>query len=405
MYLTKFPSEFQQALPILQQIKANGYEAYFVGGSVRDFLLGKPIADVDIATSAFPAEIKAIFPVTIDTGIKHGTVTVMVDHVGYEVTTFRTESGYQDFRRPDQVTFVRSLTQDLQRRDFTINALAVRHDGLVIDKFAGLADLKAGKIRAVGAAEERFHEDALRMMRAVRFSSQLDFTIVPETYQSLVDNRALLEKIAVERIHTEFIKMMLSPNWQRGWTSFLASGLAAHVPYFAAQRLTFPDFAQGPTTILGDEAAVWTLLASCAELTEGQLVTMLRQWKTANQVIAASRLTYSFSQYLRQEPQPSAWALYQLDETVLPRLAQVWANQGWSADFTALQARYLELPIHDGHELAINGAIVMQALALKPGPVLGRALKLVEQAVVEGEVENQTAALIVWLRKRLPDMI
>ena len=168
MYLTAFPNEFQRALPILQQIEAHGYEAYFVGGSVRDTLLGKAIADVDIATSAFPAEIKEIFPKTIDTGIKHGTVTVMQQGIGYEVTTFRTESGYQDFRRPDHVTFVRSLKKDLQRRDFTINALAVRADGLVIDEFDGLTDLANQTIRAVWNADERFHEDALRMMRAVR---------------------------------------------------------------------------------------------------------------------------------------------------------------------------------------------------------------------------------------------
>ncbi|MFC6314923.1 CCA tRNA nucleotidyltransferase [Lapidilactobacillus achengensis] len=405
MYLSEFPPEFQQALPILQQIEANGYEAYFVGGSVRDFLLGKAIADVDIATSAFPAEIKAIFPVTIDTGIKHGTVTVLVDHVGYELTTFRTESGYQDFRRPDQVTFVRSLAQDLQRRDFTINALAVRHDGLVIDHFAGLADLRAKQIRAVGAAEARFHEDALRMMRAVRFSSQLGFTIVPETYQSLIDNRALLDKIAVERIHTEFIKMMLSPNWQVGWASFLQTGLVAHVPFFKDQALTMPTFAQRATSALQDEAAVWTMLADVAALSDQQLTVMLRQWKTANQVIAASRASLAFSRKLQAGQAISAADLYQLDDQVLPRLATVGANLGWTVDFADLEQRYQALPIHDAHELAVDGGLLMARLGLTPGPQLGRALKSAEQAVVSGAVINEPETLIVWLRKRLPDMI
>lgn len=405
MYLSEFPPEFQQALPILQQIEANGYEAYFVGGSVRDFLLGKAIADVDIATSAFPAEIKAIFPVTIDTGIKHGTVTVLVDHVGYELTTFRTESGYQDFRRPDQVTFVRSLAQDLQRRDFTINALAVRHDGLVIDHFAGLADLQAKQIRAVGAAEARFHEDALRMMRAVRFSSQLGFTIVPETYQSLIDNRALLDKIAVERIHTEFIKMMLSPNWQVGWASFLQTGLVAHVPFFKDQALTMPTFAQRATSALQDEAAVWTMLADVAALSDQQLTVMLRQWKTANQVIAASRASLAFSRKLQAGQAISAADLYQLDDQVLPRLATVGANLGWTVDFADLEQRYQALPIHDAHELAVDGGLLMARLGLTPGPQLGRALKSAEQAVVSGAVINEPETLIVWLRKRLPDMI
>ncbi|MBW4947593.1 CCA tRNA nucleotidyltransferase, partial [Klebsiella pneumoniae] len=139
----------------------------------RDNLLGLPIHDVDIATSAYPAEIKQIFKRTVDTGIQHGTVMILDHGNGYEVTTFRTETGYQDFRRPDSVTFVRSLEEDLKRRDFTINALAMRADGEIIDLFDGIADLKAHKIRAVGVADERFHEDALRMMRAVRFESQL----------------------------------------------------------------------------------------------------------------------------------------------------------------------------------------------------------------------------------------
>ncbi len=149
MKLTILPEEFRQALPVMEQIETAGYEAYFVGGSVRDVLLGHPIHDVDIATSAFPAEIKEIFPRTVDVGIEHGTVLVLTEDSQYEITTFRTESTYQDFRRPDQVSFVRSLEEDLKRRDFTINAFAVQDDGNVIDLFEGLADLANKTLRAV----------------------------------------------------------------------------------------------------------------------------------------------------------------------------------------------------------------------------------------------------------------
>ena len=184
--------DFKAAIPILKKIEAAGYEAYFVGGSVRDAILGLPIHDVDIASSAYPAEIKRIFKRTADTGIEHGTVMVLDHGTGYEVTTFRTESRYQDFRRPDHVTFVRSLAEDLKRRDFTINALAVRHDGTIIDLFDGLKDLQHHQLRAVGNPHERFHEDALRMMRAVRFESQLGFGIEPATKAAIADNAKLL---------------------------------------------------------------------------------------------------------------------------------------------------------------------------------------------------------------------
>lgn len=209
MKIETMPKEFLDAKPIIDTIEAAGFEAYFVGGSVRDTLLGLPIHDVDIATSAYPEEVKKLFKRTVDTGIEHGTVMILDHGNGYETTTFRTESGYQDYRRPDSVQFVRSLKEDLNRRDFTINALALRHDGTIVDYFDGLTDLNERRIRAVGNPEHRFNEDALRMMRAVRFASQLNFEIEPETVAAIQHHGPLLTKIAVERIHVEFVKMLL----------------------------------------------------------------------------------------------------------------------------------------------------------------------------------------------------
>lgn len=400
MYLTAFPNEFQRALPILQQIEAHGYEAYFVGGSVRDTLLGKAIADVDIATSAFPAEIKEIFPKTIDTGIKHGTVTVMQQGIGYEVTTFRTESGYQDFRRPDHVTFVRSLKKDLQRRDFTINALAVRADGLVIDEFDGLTDLANQTIRAVGNADERFHEDALRMMRAVRFASQLGFDITTDTYVSLLHNAELLQKIAVERIHTEFEKMMLSPNWLIGWKLFVATGLIKNTPFFK-DYLTdnYPKFVATQQPLM-DEAAIWTLLGEGFSLTLAQQQQLLHSWKSANEVIADSQHTLAFSRLLQTNPQPDASHLYEVDATIIERLATIWPILQLDADFTQLAIHYQNLPIKNRHELAIDGQTLIQKLGLKPGPEIGQWLNQAEHAVVMGEVVNHNEALIEWIKQQ-----
>ncbi len=194
MQIKNLPREFEIARPIVQNIEEAGFEAYFVGGSVRDTVLGLDIHDVDIASSAYPAEIKKIFKHTVDTGIEHGTVMVLDHGNGYEITTFRTESGYQDYRRPDKVTFVRSLAEDLKRRDFTINALAMKENGEIIDLFDGLTDLKNNLIKAVGNPEERFHEDALRMMRAVRFASKLDFMVEVNTLNAIKNHSELLEK-------------------------------------------------------------------------------------------------------------------------------------------------------------------------------------------------------------------
>ena len=177
MRLEKMPSEFQEALPILEKIKAAGFEAYFVGGSVRDALLNRPIHDVDIASSSYPEETKQIFERTVDIGIEHGTVLVLENGGEYEVTTFRTEDVYVDYRRPSSVSFVRSLEEDLKRRDFTVNAFALNENAEIIDKFNGLADLDNRVLRAVGKAEERFNEDALRIMRGLRFAASLDFDI------------------------------------------------------------------------------------------------------------------------------------------------------------------------------------------------------------------------------------
>lgn len=236
MKLEQLPTEFEAAAPILERINAAGYEAYFVGGSVRDTILGLPIHDVDIATSAYPAEIKAIFKKTVDTGIEHGTVMVIEHGEGYEITTFRTESTYQDFRRPDHVEFVRSLKEDLKRRDLTINALAMDTNGQIVDLFDGLADLEQQIIRAVGDPNERYYEDALRMMRTVRFASQLDFEIEEKTQQAIQENAYLLEKISVERIHVEWIKLLLGKAVKKGLASFLATDLANYCPGFQDQQ-------------------------------------------------------------------------------------------------------------------------------------------------------------------------
>ena len=190
----------------------NGFSLYLVGGAVRDYVLGKPSHDYDFTTDALPMEVKSMFRRTIDTGIKHGTVTVLFKGGSYEITTFRTEGDYSDSRHPDNVCFVRSLEEDLKRRDFTINALASNvQDGEIIDMHDGLSDLKNGTIRAIGNPMERFKEDGLRMMRAARFSAKLGFSIEGNTLSAMKALKENIRNISRERIREEFFRLVDSP--------------------------------------------------------------------------------------------------------------------------------------------------------------------------------------------------
>ncbi len=196
---------------IITQLNANGYEAYAVGGCVRDALLGREPKDWDITTSAKPDQIKEIFHRTIDTGIQHGTVTVMLDKEGFEVTTYRIDGKYEDSRHPESVEFTPDLLEDLKRRDFTINAMAYNEEEGIIDAFEGVRDLERGVIRCVGNPMERFAEDALRMLRAIRFSGQLGFTIEENTRNAIEEKADTIGKISAERIREEIDKLLVSP--------------------------------------------------------------------------------------------------------------------------------------------------------------------------------------------------
>lgn len=197
---------------IIQTLQEHGYEAYAVGGCVRDSLLGREPGDWDITTSASPDETKKLFARTVDTGIEHGTVTVLLGKEGFEVTTYRIDGKYEDSRHPTEVIFTRNLREDLLRRDFTINAMAYNDTEGIVDIFGGMDDLKRKIIRCVGNARERFGEDALRIMRGVRFAAQLGFSLEKETKGAMTELAPTLEKISAERIQTELVKLLVSDS-------------------------------------------------------------------------------------------------------------------------------------------------------------------------------------------------
>jgi tRNA nucleotidyltransferase (CCA-adding enzyme) len=223
---------------IIRELEAHGHEAYAVGGCVRDCILGKIPKDWDITTSAKPEEVKDVFPKTIDTGIRHGTVTVMIDHVGYEVTTYRVDGVYKDGRHPESVTFTPSLLEDLKRRDFTINAMAYNPKTGLVDAFDGRKDLAEGIIRCVGEPEKRFSEDALRMMRAIRFAARFGFEIEEETYRAIRDLAPTLSKVSMERIRDEFEKTICSDHPERIRDLYETGLLSAFLPEWKAMEET-----------------------------------------------------------------------------------------------------------------------------------------------------------------------
>ena len=202
----------EKAKFIIETITKAGFEAYVVGGCVRDSILGRKPEDWDITTSAKPHQVKALFPRTIDTGIQHGTVTVMLDKEGFEVTTYRIDGKYEDSRHPREVTFTPNLTEDLKRRDFTINAMAYNEQIGLIDIFGGIQDIEKKVIRCVGDAKERFTEDALRIMRAIRFSAQLGYSIEEKTAEAIRQLAPNLQNISAERIQVELVKLLVSPH-------------------------------------------------------------------------------------------------------------------------------------------------------------------------------------------------
>ena len=213
---------------IIDTLTAAGQEAYAVGGCVRDAVLHREPADWDITTSASPMEVKSLFKKTIDTGLQHGTVTVMLGHEGFEVTTYRVDGVYEDCRHPKEVQFTKSRLEDLKRRDFTINAMAYSPSEGLVDAFDGIGDLKRGVIRCVGEARERFTEDALRMLRAVRFGAQLGFTLEVETKKAIGELCENLNMVSAERVQAELVKLLLSPHpekllevWETGMTKVI----------------------------------------------------------------------------------------------------------------------------------------------------------------------------------------
>lgn len=392
------PVEFEKALPILQKIRNAGYEAYFVGGSVRDVLLHREIHDVDIATSAYPAEIKALFEHTIDIGIEHGTVLVLANGGEYEVTTFRTEDVYVDYRRPAHVTFVRELSEDLLRRDFTINAFALADDGQVIDLHHGLADLADKVLRAVGKPTERFNEDALRIMRGLRFAAVLDFDLEAETFSAMQSHAHLLSKISIERIFIELDKLLTATYWQKGFRDLLAIDACRYLPEFTNQNAL-----AGLLSLPGDfkftnAVQAWGYLAFQLGQVDGKF--LLKKWKVSKEFsISVSKFLTAYGQRLKGDF--TSLDLYQLGETSLLLVEELFAAQNFKTDFDHIAVLKASLQITNKKDIAVTAGQLMADFGIAPGPTIGLLYHEIELAIVNGQLLNTPEAIQTYVTERL----
>lgn len=387
MMKNRWPIAYQ----VIEKLENAGFEAYVVGGAVRDFIRGVSANDVDVTTNATPNEMKQLFNHTIDVGIEHGTVLVVLKET-IEVTTFRSEDTYSDFRRPDTVQFVRSLQEDLQRRDFTMNAMALTKSDELIDYFGGKEDMEKKLIRAVGDPYKRFSEDALRMLRAVRFSAQLDFSLHSNTLEAIQELHPLIGHVSMERVKVELEKIWTSNHVEKGMDLFVSSKLATN---FAGDWQThlhkWKDFFG-----FGNVANGWAFFALMQQSEETN--TLLNAYKCSN----AEKMHVKQVMLAVAKLKKGNWTTYdvfQFTEEVLiaaAYFAKILLDMPVSYTKDTIHALKVSIPISSSKEIAINGNDLMEWKQQKRGPWIKEVLEMLTIAIVNGQVPNNRNQIKEW---------
>ncbi len=430
----------ENANRIIRTLQEAGYEAYIVGGCVRDAVLNKEPDDWDITTSAKPMEVKKLFDRTIDTGLQHGTVTVMFGKEGYEVTTYRVDGKYEDHRRPNSVTFTSNLVEDMKRRDFTINAMAYNDAEGIVDHFHGVEDLESHVIRCVGNPSERFDEDALRILRALRFSAQLDFEIDENTKEAIRNQAEFLKDISAERINVELTKLLMSDHPERLITAYELGVTRIILPEFDAMMET-PQVNRHHAYNVGehtvkvikavpkDKALRWAALLHdvakpVTQTNDGEwdhfyghnekgvdmAAGVLRRLKFDNATIdRVKRLVYWHDYGMGQVPKIKAFrkALNKMGKDLFEdytyiKYADIMAQSNYHREdklnnLEVLKEYYKEIVDKEQcvtiKELAITGRDLID-LGMKPGPMLGATLNMLLDKVLEEPELNDKEKLI-----------
>ena len=431
---------------VLDSLHAAGYEAYAVGGCVRDSILGRRPDDWDITTSALPEQVKAIFNRTVDTGIAHGTVTVLIGSKAHEVTTYRIDGTYKDGRHPEEVTFTASLPEDLKRRDFTINAMAYNEEEGLVDLHGGLEDLQKKMVRCVGDPMERFSEDALRILRAVRFSAQLNFGIDRDTVAGIIRLAPNLSKISAERICTELVKLITSDHPDYLKVAYEAGITRIVLPEFDAMMETPQNnphhcYTVGEHTLKSmcaveaDRVLRLTMLfhdmgkPSC-RTTDAEGIdhfkghgpvsaemagTIMRRLRMDNAAIRKVTTLVRYHDW-RIEPEEKAVrrAMNKIGTELFPLLIKVQ-----NADTLAQSAEYMTLKLQRIIEVSLISEKILQsrqcvglkdlkitgqdilALGCRPGPKVGVLLNSALEEVLDDPEKNNREYLLEFIRNRL----
>lgn len=391
-------SLFEQARPILEQIQDNGFEAYYVGGSVRDYVMGRNIHDIDITTSATPDEIESIFSHTIPVGKEHGTINVVFNDENYEVTTFRAEEDYVDHRRPSGVTFVRDLYEDLQRRDFTMNAIAMDTAYKLYDYFDGQQDINNRIIRTVGIAEERFQEDALRMIRCLRFQSQLSFDIAMETFEAMRTQMADIKFLSIERIVIELTKLMRGINVEESFNHLKSMKAFNYMPYF--EQL---DMNQINVTEPIDLELLIAIVSVKFDINYSLKPLKLsnRQVKDINQYI---QIMNALPSIITKEQ--LKMFVYDYDTNLIKNVMvaadvlkanDIQGHEPLIVNLQTIDETLHRLPMHNRKDMMVNGGVLMAHLNAKSGPWLKDVLRQIEIAIVTGKVSNEETEILKWV--------
>lgn len=387
MMRNRWPVAYQ----VIEKLENAGFEAYVVGGAVRDFIRSVHANDVDVTTNATPNEVKLLFEHTIDVGIEHGTILVVLKET-IEVTTFRSEDTYSDFRRPDNVTFVRSLQEDLQRRDFTMNAMALKKTDELIDYFGGREDIDKKIIRAVGDPTMRFAEDALRMLRAIRFSAQLNFSLHPLTLEAIQEKHHLIKHVSIERVKSEIEKIWKSNQVEKGMKLFITSKLALNFPgdwKSSIEKwsgfLLFQNVANG-----------WAFFALMQQSTE--IDTLLSYYKCSNAEKRHVKQILQAVEKLKIGPW-TTYDLFQFKEEILraaAHYAEIFLDFHLPYSLERIYQMKAAIPITSVSDIVVNGNELMDWKKEKRGPWIKEVLDKLTKEIVNGQVLNEREHIREW---------
>ena len=381
MDINNFNEKFNSAINILEKFNEAGYEAYFVGGCVRDYLLNDEFSDIDITTNALPEEVKQIFRKSIDTGIQHGTVTILVDEDSFEVTTFRTEDDYIDHRTPEKVEFVSDLKEDLDRRDFTINAMALDSNGKLYDYHCGERDLRNKVIKTVNNPNERFFEDALRMLRAFRFSSKLGFEIEENTLKAIKNNAELIKFVSIERIVNEFRKLLTGRGNKRSLELLLDSKLNNYIPFLdeISKIIDFSNYTFCQSLYI---------LSKINDISFEKLKELKLSNKEIKQIKIYEKINEDFSSNVLLEI-----ILYNYDVNDVTFIAS-YSNYCDKEDIEKIK-----LPIKSFNDIAITSMEIISIIDKPAGPWIKEIIKKLEEDIILYNTDNTKKDILDFLMK------